>query len=246
MHQIQSNYKLEIKIMTKSCLAYLGVCFFITQLACGIVPVAAQTAPSAKEVAGYSGLHQAAHSGDMVTLKRHIAEGADLEARDGNGRTPLHVAAFASRYDAVRVLIKSGADPNALDDQTYDIVTIASVPDDLEMVDLALNLGASAGNTTSPYDGTALIAAAHLGHFEVVERLIAGGAPLNHVNNLGWTALMEAVVLGDGGQNHVKTVRVLVAAGADKEISDNYGVKPIGHARVRGYREIVAILEASN
>lgn len=231
--------------MIKSCFEYPGVVFFIIHLAWGIVPVAAQTAPTAKEVAGYSGLHQAAHNGDMVNLKRHLSEGADPEVRDSNGRTPLHVAAFASRYDVVRVLIKSGADPNAMDDQAYDIVTIASVADDLEMVDLALNLGASAGNVTSPYDGTALIAAAHLGHVEVVERLIAGGAPLNHINNLGWTALMEAVVLGDGGRNYVKTVRALVAAGADRKISDNYGVTPIGHARVRGYREIVAILQAS-
>ena len=232
--------------MSKSCFAYLGVCFLITQLALGIAPVAAQTAPSAKEIEGYSGLYQAAHSGDMVALKRHITEGTDLEARDSNGRTPLHVAAFASRYDVVRILIESGADPNVLDDQAYDIVTIASVDDDLKMVDLALKLGTSAGNITSPYDGTALIAAAHLGHYEVVERLIAGGAPLNHVNNLGWTALMEAVVLGDGGQDHVKTVRALVEAGADREISDNYGVTPIRHARVRGYREIVEILETSN
>lgn len=232
--------------MSKFCFAYLGACILITQLALGIAPVAAQTAPSGKEIEGYSGLHQAAHSGDMIALKRHIKAGADLEARDGNGRTPLHVGAFASHYDVVRMLIESGADPNALDDQVYDIVTIASVADDLKMVDLALKLGTSAGNITSPYDGTALIAAAHLGHYEVVERLIAGGAPLNHVNNLGWTALMEAVVLGDGGQDHVKTVRALVEAGADREISDNYGVTPIGHARVRGYREIVAILEASN
>jgi len=232
--------------MSKSCFAYLGACFLVAQLALGIAQVAAQTAPSAKEIEGYSGLHQAANSGDTVALKRYIAEGADLEARDSNGRTPLHVAAFASRYDVVRILLDSDTDPNVLDDQAYDIVTIASVADDLKMVDLALKLGASAGNITSPYDGTALIAAAHLGHYEVVERLIAGDAPLNHVNNLGWTALMEAVVLGDGGQNHVRTVRALVAAGADKGVSDNYGVTPIGHARLRGYQDIVAVLEASN
>lgn len=232
--------------MGKFYFAYLGAFVLITQLALGVAPVAAQTAPSGKEIEGYSGLHKAAHRGDMIALKRHIKAGADLEARDGNGRTPLHVAAFASHYDVVRMLIESGANPNALDDQVYDIVTIASVADDLKMVNLALELGASTGNITSPYDGTALIAAAHLGHYEVVERLIEGGAPLNHVNNLGWTALMEAVVLGDGGQDHVKTVRALVEAGADREISDNYGVTPIGHARVRGYGEIVEILETSS
>lgn len=47
----------------------------------------------------------------------------------------------------------------------------------------------------------ALIAAAHLGHVEVVKALIAGKAPLDRVNNLNWTALIESIVLGDGGPN---------------------------------------------
>ena len=92
---------------------------------------------------------------------------------------------------------------NALDNDAYDIVTIAAVANDLELVELALELGENAGNVTSPYDGTALIAAAHLGHHEVVKRLIAGGAPIDHINNLGWTALIEAVILGDGGPDAI-------------------------------------------
>ena len=76
---------------------------------------------------------------------------------------------------------------------------------DLEMLKIALDGGGSAKNVTSRYDGTALIAAAHLGHVEAVKMLIAAKAPLNHVNNLGWTALMEAVVLGNGGANHTAT-----------------------------------------
>ena len=83
------------------------------------------------------------------------------------------------------------------------------------MVSLAMELGNAPDLITSVYDGTALIAAAHLGHHEVVARLVAGGAPLDHVNNLAWTALIEAVVLGDGGPDHVKTVQILVEAGAD-------------------------------
>lgn len=125
-------------------------------------------------------------------------------------------------------------------------MTIAAVANDLDMVDLSLTLGASAGNVTSPFDGTALIAAAHLGHHEVVKRLIEGGAPLDHVNNLDWTALIEAVVLGDGGSDHIETVRVLVEAGADQTIADREDVSPLEHARARGYKEIVGILEATN
>lgn len=205
----------------------------------------AQTPPTQSEIESYSGLHKAAFHGDVESINRLAASGADIESRDSVGRTPLHVAAFESQDDAVRALAKAGADLNALENQAYDIVTIAAVANDLELVDLALSLGASAGNVTSPYEGTALIAAAHLGHYRVVRRLIHNGAPLDHINNLGWTALMEAVVLGDGGPNHVKTVRALVDAGADEGIPDRQGISPLEHARTRGYLEMTAILEAS-
>ena len=71
---------------------------------------------------------------------------------------------------------------------------------------------------------------------------MAGGAPLDHMNNLGWTALIEAVVLGDGGPDHVKRVRALVKAGADRAIADRDGVTPLQHAQARRYDEIIAIL----
>ncbi len=132
---------------------------------------------------------------------------------------------------------------NALENRAYDVLTIAAVADDPELVSLAMTLGNSPALITSVYDGTTLIAAAHLGHHEVVARLVAGGAPLDHVNNLSWTALMEAVVLGDGGSDHVKTVQILVNAGADRTIPDRDGVSPLQHAKARGYAEIVSLLE---
>ncbi len=207
-----------------------------------VSPACAQVPPSRSDIAGHGGLHQAAHTGDVAVVLELVAAGTDLEARDRAGRTALHLAAFASQDEVVRTLAAAGADMNALENGLYDIVTIAAVANDHELVDLALSLDAGAGNITSRYQGTALIAAAHLGHFDVVRRLIAGGAPLDHVNNLGWTALMEAVVLGDGGPNHLATVTLLVEAGADTTIGDRQGVRPIVHARLRGYDDMVAIL----
>ena len=202
----------------------------------------AQTPPSASQIAGYDGLHRAAHEGDVETIRQLAEAGADLNARDGSGRTPAHIAAFASNDAALRALAVAGADMNALEDRVYDVLTIAAVANDPEMVSLAMELGNRPGLVTSVYDGTALIAAAHLGHHEVVRRLIAGGAPLDHVNNLGWTALMEAVVLGNGGPDHVATVRALVEAGADIAIADRDGVTALQHARARGYGEIADII----
>lgn len=218
------------------------LCVVAASLAATIGPVMAQTAPSAREVANYRGLHAAAHHGNILVIRKLAAGGAGMELRDNAGRTPLHVAAYASQTGAVRALAQAGADLNALENDRYDIVTIAAVADDLKMLDLALSLGTSAGNITSPYDGTALIAAAHLGHHDVVDRLIAGDAPLDHINNLGWTALIEAVILGDGGPNHVKTVQALVKAGASTSIADRQGITPLEHARSRGYLEMVELL----
>jgi len=203
----------------------------------------AQTPPGAAEVAAYGGLHRAAHDGDVAAIGRLLADGADADARDANRRTPAHVAAFASHEDAVAALARGGADVNALDAELYDMVTIAAVAGDVAMLKAALAAGNDPGLTTSRYDGTALIAAAHLGHAAVVKVLIDAGAPLDHVNNLGWTALIEAVILGDGGPRHQATVRHLVEAGADRTIPDRQGATPLDHAKARGYAEIIAILQ---
>ena len=165
--------------------------------------------------------------------------------RDGHGRTPLHVAAFRAQHEAMRALVAAGADPNALENDRYDIVTIAAVANDVPTLKLALQLGASAKNVTSRYDGTALIAAAHLGHAEVVRILTAAGAPLDHVNNLGWTALTESIVLGDGGARHTATLEALVEAGANLNIADRQGLSPFHLAEGRGYREMADILKAA-
>jgi hypothetical protein len=79
----------------------------------------------------------------------------------------------------------------------------------------------------------------------VVRTLIQFDLPLDHINNLDWTALIEAIVLGDGGPRHVATVRALVDAGADVDIADGCGVRPLSLARQRGYAEIIEILEAA-
>ncbi len=203
----------------------------------------AQVAPTAAEVARYSGLHAAAHRGDVAAIEKLIAQKADVNARDPYGRTPLHVATYARKADAVRTLIKAGADTALLERDRYDAVTIAAVANDENTLRTLLSLGASAKLITSRYDGTALIAAAHLGHHGVVSQLIAAGAPLDHVNNLHWTALIEAIVLGDGGPRHVATLQALVSAGASLKLADRNGNTPLKLAKGRGYKAMVEILE---
>ena len=208
-----------------------------------VLPAPAQIAPNASELQTYRGLHAAAAAGDVADIERLVKSGAAIDARDGRARTPLHVAAFLSKQDAARQLMRLGADANALDAQQYDIVTIAAVADDIPMLKVALAGGCKATNITSPYHGTALIAAAHLGHDQAVRTLIAAGAPLDHVNNLGWTAVIESIVLGDGGRRHIATLKALVDAGANINLADRSGDTPLTLAMRRGYGEMVAILE---
>ena len=134
---------------------------------------AAQVSPAPSEIAAYAGLHAAAQRGDVAAIERLAsASRAALEARDAHGRTALHVATFARQQAAVRALLAAGADTGAFEDGRYDAVTIAAVANDEETLRVLLGRGASAKLVTSRYDGTALIAAAHLGHDGVVRQLI--------------------------------------------------------------------------
>jgi ankyrin repeat protein len=94
------------------------------------------------------------------------------------------------------------------------------------------------------YNGSALIPACERGHVETV-RLLANtkGYPIDHVNRLGWTALMEAIVLGDGSKKYQEIVQILKDAGSKMDIPDKDGVTPLQHAKNRGFDEIVKIIQ---
>jgi len=205
----------------------------------------AQVPPTASETAAYQGLHAAAARGEVPALNRLLAARPDVNTRDAYGRTALHVATHARHGDVVRALAKAGANLDLLESDRYDAVTIAAVADDEATLRVLLQLGASAKQVTSRYDGTALIAAAHLGHDGVVRQLIAAGAPLDHVNNLHWTALIESIVLGNGGPRHQATLQALLQAGASHTLTDRQGNTPLQLARQRGYAEMAQMLEAA-
>ena len=205
--------------------------------------LSAQTPPSARDLKIYAGLHAAAARGDVAELERLVAAGERVNIQDSSSRTPLHVAVYLKHHAAARALLRLGANPNAFDDQRYDILTIAAVNNDIEMLNIALEGGANPRNVTTFTDETALTTAAHLGHVEIVRILIAHKAPLDHVNARGWTALHKAVVFGNGGPNHVATVEALVKAGADPDIKDRQGATALTYARQRGYQDMIKILE---
>jgi ankyrin repeat protein len=207
--------------------------------------VLAQSAPTADELARYDGLHRAAAAGDTAAIERLCEEGADANGRDAFGRTPLHIAVFAGHRETALALVRRGADPRAYDARRIDALTIAASKGDRDIAALLLWLGADPAAVTGLDDRTALIAAARGGHADVVQELVAAGAPVNWVSSLGWTALMETVIFGDGGSRTIATVNALITAGARVRFADWQGTTPLGLARQRGHAEVAALLVAA-
>jgi uncharacterized protein len=203
---------------------------------------AAQTPPSPEERAAYTGLLGVTASGAHSEIVQLLVNGFDPDCRDSHGRTPYLVAAHAGDMRAMELLVKGGADPRAKDSRNYDAITILAVADRPDAMRRAIGLGGDPKAITSPYQGTALIAAAHLGHHRVIRELIAAGAPLDHVNNLGWTAVIEAIVLGDGGRNHQESLRLLLEAGANPNLADRQGRTPLRLAREKGHAAMIEML----
>jgi uncharacterized protein len=179
-----------------------------------------------------------------------LAGCGDDAAETGTGPRKLDrqllAAAYANDIAAARRLIDAGADVNTKDDteQSAYLIATSEVGDDVRLLELTLDAGADV-NAKDSYDGTGLIRAAERGHAAVIRRLLKTDIDVDHVNRLGWTALLEAVILGEGGPAHIRTVRLLVGGGADASIADEGGATALEHARRRGFTEIERILRST-
>lgn len=178
-------------------------------------------------------------------VKALLKEGANVESRDAENHTLLLISTHQNAVEMAKILVAAGANVNAQDNIKDSPFLYAGARGHLELVKLYLANGADF-TVFNRYGGSALIPASEKGHIEVVRLLSSTkGFPINHVNNLGWTALMEAVVLGTGGKVHTEIVQILVDAGCDITIPDFDGVTALTHAKNRGFKEIAAILEAA-
>jgi len=189
-------------------------------------------------------LRAAATRGDVARLKEAIAAGAPLDARDGEGRTPLLAAVAAGQTAAALALIEAGADINAQAANKDTPWLLAGALGRTEMLRAMVPKGPDL-SIRNRFGGNALIPACERGHVETIELLLTTKIEVDHVNNLGWTCLLEIVILGDGGPRHVAATRLVLTAGADPNIADRDGVTPLAHARRRGQTEVAGLIAAA-
>jgi uncharacterized protein len=187
----------------------------------------------------------AAGAGDLAALSKALDDGANPDTRDAEGTPALMLATRANHPDIVRALLEAEADVDAQDATLANPFLYAGAEGLLEILMLANEAGADPA-LTNRYGGVALIPASERGHVEIVRYLLSQtDVDVDHVNKLGWTALLEAILLSDGGPRHQEIVRLLIENGADVDLADGDGVRPLAHARARGHEAIATLLEAA-
>ncbi|HVY76024.1 MAG TPA: ankyrin repeat domain-containing protein [Puia sp.] len=180
---------------------------------------------------------------DISGVRQALETGIGINTVDESGRSLLLIATNNRQTEMAKLLVKHGADVNLQANNQDSPFLYAGASGQTELVRLFLEHDARF-DIFNRYKGTALIPACERGHIETA-RLLANtkGFPINHVNRLGWTALMEAIVLGDGSDKYRQVVQILKDAGARLDIPDHEGIRPLQQAMSRGFREIVTILK---
>ncbi|EFX06551.1 ankyrin repeat-containing protein [Grosmannia clavigera kw1407] len=177
---------------------------------------AALNAPAAR-YNGRTALQAAAETGPIATVALLLRLGADVNAAPATnaGLTALQAACLAGRRAVVSRLLDAGADVNApaCRYKGYTALQAACVGDGDDVcaiVDLLLAAGADPNAPGSGYrGGTALHAAAHVGHVDVVRRLLAAGARVNAAAGPARQSPLQTALLGE----HAACADVLRAAG---------------------------------
>lgn len=180
---------------------------------------------------------------DLSGVEKALKNGADVNTADSQKRSLLLLATIKKQQEMATLLVKYGADVNLQAENLDSPFLYAGATGQTELLKLFLSNGARF-DVFNRYNGSALIPACERGHVETVALLAnIKNYPLDHVNRLGWTALMEAVILGDGSKKYQEIVKILKVAGAKLDIPDNDGITPLQHAKSRGFKEIVNILK---
>ncbi|MEM3964467.1 MAG: ankyrin repeat domain-containing protein [Thermofilaceae archaeon] len=183
-------------------------------------------------------LHEAARKGDLQLVKKLVVKGADVNAKDLSGWTPLHYAAKEGHLEIVQFLVEKGASVNAEDISGWTPLHEAAYCGHLEIARFLAMRGANVNARENIDKATPLHYAVKMGHLEVARLLIEKGANVNARNNNSETPLHIATHLG-----YLEIVQLLLKAGADPTLQDSKGRTPLDLAKEKGHVDVVQLLE---
>ena len=183
-------------------------------------------------------LIKAVSKGDTPTTRALLAKGADVQARDANGRTALMYAAENGDPTTVQALLINGADVNARDGQGWTPLIYAAENGDITTVQTLLAHKAHVNAKSEGSGWTALMSAASRGHLPVTQALLANGAEANTRDKDDQTALLMAVQ-----QGYTALVQALLDGGADVHVKNKMGKTPLDIAEAQGFSKIAQLLK---
>ncbi|EMB3082990.1 ankyrin repeat domain-containing protein [Providencia rettgeri] len=186
-----------------------------------------------------------AEQGQLELLKNCLEKGVDINTTNRQGRTAIVNASLNKHYECVSFLISAGADINKQDQTCFNPFLLSCLNDDLTLLRLVLPAKPNLDLLTR-FGGVGITPASEKGHVDIVRELLEKtDINVNHTNFVGWTPLLEAIVLNDGGEKQQQIVKLLLDHGANPHMTDKYGKKPLELAREKGYNEIAELLIAA-
>lgn len=179
----------------------------------------------------------AAEKGDVNEAAALLKQGAQVNAIDGTGMTPLHLATGEGHEAVVRLLLERGASVNVAADGGWTPLHRAAQENREAVARLLLEKGAAVNAATN--DGrTPIHLAAAGGHEAVARLLLAKDASVTVADNdNGKTPLHEAA-----GKGHEPVVRLLLANGAAVSVGDKGGMTPLHEAAGGGHEAVARLL----
>ena len=176
-------------------------------------------------------IHDAAYGGDVAGVQTELDKGVDVNAKRGDGSTPLHGAAEGGHEEIVELLITAGADLHAttvsmLGGGGWIPLHSAARQGHRGIVELLIEMGTDV-NTRDSVGKSTLHDATLEGHKEIVELLINKGADLNAESGYYGTPLHVAGSIG-----HKEIAKLLIANGADLNVQDGFGRTPLNAAEL--------------
>ncbi len=179
-------------------------------------------------------------------VRAALAAGADADATatgEQQRSSAVLIAARSGNLAALDALLAAGANIDAQNRVRLNPLLWACINGDLELARRMVEAGADLDRRTR-FDGVGIHPAAEKGYVELTRYLATlPDMNVNHTNLCGWTPLLEAIILGDGGPEQQEIVRILLEAGADRNMVDQWGVSPLQHAKKLGFSEIAQLLE---